>query len=272
MRGPCVTIGGTLLGALLVAIGCGSADDSALDPGPVSPGASTCGSSSDCSGSNRFCNPGTRTCAECLASSDCGAGATCDALSGQCKAPCDPNVACSGDLICAARGVCVRCASNADCASGDNPLCSPELDRCVECLSNRDCSTSSPVCSGGRCIECAANSQCRAGEPFCDLEDGDASMPHRYRLRASASCVSGRCAGPCGWTRLWGELPACDIASGRCVECLADMVSARAAGSDVATSRAACAWSASRTPSATRTRPAPPRAGATEMGARSQSG
>jgi hypothetical protein len=83
--------------------------------------------------------------------------------------------ACSDDNDCPAdasvcqRGVCIRCATDPDCAAATGGrVCRIATGRCVDCVMDIDCPASRPRCdtSTDTCVRCLANSDC-GFESFC---------------------------------------------------------------------------------------------------------
>ena len=103
-------------------------------------GGSPCSATVAC-GAGQVCDNATRTCVECLATSDCGTQ-KCDTTS----------------------HTCVDCLSNADCPAA-TPSCSSSHACSVTCGSNADCPMAMPICQSARraCVECVTAADCGAG-------------------------------------------------------------------------------------------------------------
>jgi hypothetical protein len=77
-------------------------------------------------------------------------------------------------------------------------------DAAGTCASDNDCmGMDAPYCAQGRCVSCTTGEQCSGGAPICS---------------ASHTCVS--CAGVDAGCP--AATPACEVNSGRCMECLGD--------------------------------------------------
>jgi hypothetical protein len=130
---------------------------------------------------------------------------------------------CTQDANCPVRQICIRnvcavgCRADTDCPSGE--VCGdPSSPRCtstLECRVDADCALPTPRChpSLAVCVACLNSADCAADnvcliEPACDRGD-------RACLRDDFAC--GRCDSDnqCA-------TGACDLATGRCVECGAD--------------------------------------------------
>lgn len=86
--------------------------------------------------------------------------------------------------------VAAECASSAECASPDAPVCVDSL--CVEaCRTDDNCvgAAGGPICADdGACVGCLGDADCPASAPFCDAED------RRCRgCELDAECASGVC-------------------------------------------------------------------------------
>jgi Cys-rich repeat protein len=108
---------------------------------------------------------------QCLANSDCGAGAPI----------CDP-----GEFQCRA-----GCTDDAQCKA-PTPRCNTALSRCVECSTAADCPATAKACNAeGRCVACATNADCAAPTPLCDTND----------LRRCVQCLQDRDCTTAGATK-----------------------------------------------------------------------
>ena len=160
--------------------------------------------------------------------------------------PCANNAGCSTTAatpVCdTAKGACVGCLANTDCAtlaSPSTPVCDVTAKKCVQCLGRTDCpdptrafcsstalctpcsnagagacaarDATKPVCgSAGACVECGSDADCpTTTKPFCS---------------GAGTCVS--CAISPGGTGACAAReaakPVCG-ATGACVECGADL-------------------------------------------------
>ncbi len=92
---------------------------------------SNCEVSSDCTSdpTKAACDPVTRTCVECVLSSDCGTGRIC--ASNVCIRTCQSASDCPSDETCSG-GICVAsgCASDADCTDPTLPHCDLSTHLC----------------------------------------------------------------------------------------------------------------------------------------------
>jgi hypothetical protein len=151
-----------------------------------------CGADTDCA-ANQVCEPATHTCrASCIVDG----GANCTARAG---APiCDTTT-----------GACVGCLTATDCKDAARPVCDPTSQQCVQCGANADCAAemTNKLCdtASATCVACLANTDCPAARPACNAN----THMCQAGCTASAQCV----------TSTGGELPICDTANGRCVEC-----------------------------------------------------
>jgi hypothetical protein len=86
-------------------------------------------------------------------------------------ASCDAG--CPRDKVCEPlQGICVECASNADCATDaetEQRFCSTESHECVQCRTANDCSAAQPRCLDGKC---RAASDDESGENKSGTENG----------------------------------------------------------------------------------------------------
>src|SRR4029077_17213713 len=103
-----------------------------------------------------------------------------------------------------APGLCVGCATNADCAaSGAGSSCNTSTNTCG-CTSAADCAGNShgTACNSNWC-GCSSNADCPAGD-VCNASLGGQCEP---KCQTNADCRSG---GP----------PVCNPQTGLCVQCV----------------------------------------------------
>ena len=77
---------------------------------------------------------------------------------------CDP--ACEAPTAVCDEGVCVECATNANCDV--DLICDPATQTCVGCLANADCTDGVCKTDENRCVQCIEASDCGAGQCFED--------------------------------------------------------------------------------------------------------
>jgi len=147
-------------------------------------------------------------------SSPAGSSSTaCGALS-----ECTDGTVCSG-------GVCVQCATDADCAGHGLPRCEPTRHRCVACLDTVDCGRGFACDSlAYRCLQsCLADDACPATAHGCD-ERRQVCYQCDEDRECAKSALGHLCASDgsgCVQCRKETDCPAqhCDQLSGRCVDC-----------------------------------------------------
>ena len=115
-------------------------------------------------------------CDSCLEAGTCAESALslCHPESGACVAGCDPSAGddpgnCPDGTRCeAARGICLACLTNADCAA-PTPACDTASGSCVGCVSNYDCTPQAPVCDTDalECVQCRVDGDCAATNDVC---------------------------------------------------------------------------------------------------------
>lgn len=121
---------------------------------------------------NRFCEPTSHTCVECVTSGDCKNDKPY-CLGNECR-ECLVPANCGDPLLtCDTRdGMCVpACGADADC-SGPNPVCLPDLSVCVACSVDLDC-PDNRYCELNKCVACRTDADCDATKPRCDPEKLD---------------------------------------------------------------------------------------------------
>ena len=121
----------------------------------------------------KACDAATHQCVECGTASDCDADQTCIPTTNECVPTCSlahPTCPATAPSCDTARGICVGCSKDAECAAGDRPRCELASGRCVGCLSSADCrAPSKPLCDVvGECVSCLTSADCLATAPFCD--------------------------------------------------------------------------------------------------------
>lgn len=118
---------------------------------------------------NRFCEPSSHTCVECVTSGDCKNDKPY-CFANQCR-QCLVSENCGDPLLaCDTReGKCVpACDADDDCG-GPNPVCLPEIRACVACGGDDDC-PDDRYCEGNKCVACRGDADCDMARPRCDLE------------------------------------------------------------------------------------------------------
>jgi hypothetical protein len=208
-----------------------------------------------CTGATPVCDPTKLTCAAC--NGDNGSTATL-----ACPTTADP--------YCAAAGTCGKCASNADCATGHaGTICGTTTGACgTTCAVDTDCPMADWCTAAGVCTPKTANGQpvptpapingtctmaigarvCMSGvcdtadnkcgyasgDGNCTAADAGADAGTGAAVCRSLSCAStGPSSGKCAClvdTDCSGTTPACDAASGTCVQCTAANETACTAG------------------------------------------
>ena len=146
-----------------------------------------------CGGNTPYCFSGT-TCVECLNSTTCGAGCTCE--NNSCVCPGDACGACSDPTpICNPQtSECVQCLSNEDCNVAGGQFCNVstktcEVDICSACVDPY------PACAeiNGQfsCVQCTQDSDCASGacnETTYFCEGGTGAAPDTCKCTSDADC------------------------------------------------------------------------------------
>jgi hypothetical protein len=124
-----------------------------------------CAASTDCSGGTPVCfdTGPTNTCVQCSTNANCsGTTPICDGTSHACGP-------CAGDSDCTAptpacqttgplTGECNQCsASNASQCAGHDPTCDTARGLCVACNANGDCAAMAPICLAHACVGCTSD-------------------------------------------------------------------------------------------------------------------
>ena len=193
---------------------------------------------------DKYCDPDSGECVDCLTGEHCGDTLVCDAVAQSCVG-CVDATDCPGDDVCNLEPqVCVQCVDATDCPGAD--VCDPVEFSCVECVDANDC-PGDDVCDpvARRCVECVARADC-SGDDVCDetaqvcvdcvdTPDCSGNDVCDQSAQVCVECVgdgdcpgSGRCItsqqvcvdclgdGDCG-----GDLT-CDTAQNVCVGCVVD--------------------------------------------------
>jgi len=160
-------------------------------PTPDTPG--TCATDQDCSPQSPLCL--NNRCAKCAGDSDC-------------KGRSGP--------FCAASGLCMACTASSQCTDPTKPIC--QGNACAACAAGSTAAcgakdSSKPTCDTGtgKCVECTTSNQCTtASKPICGN---------------SQTCVAcGDTSAPTnGCSAKNATLAACNLTSGNCVECTANL-------------------------------------------------
>ena len=155
--------------------------DGGSDAGP--PDAGPCGG--PCEGALGLCDPGTNTCVECLANSDCpdarpvcGEGGACTGCSGD-----DDCVGRAEALECDAMGgACTRCTVDNESALCGENSCDPVAGTC----------TTTPRGSVARCSTCLADSECASTDRcvVLSIPEGLGATPGIAYCQPAASAMT----------------------------------------------------------------------------------
>lgn len=142
-----------------------SANDASSDAALLQP---SCVGPSDCMSPYPECDLQLGVCVECVSSTTCGER-FCEPESHSCV-DCLQDVDCGDEQRCSpGQRTCVECLSKADC--GEEEACDA-TGRCTQiCQGDQDChEESEPWClpTGSFCVECTVSEQCESGEQ-CDL-------------------------------------------------------------------------------------------------------
>ena len=167
-----------------------------------------CKTNADCSGEDKFCDPLTNTCKQCLTNRYAEIyilwverhtnNAPCFFPYSDCTDP--GNSVCDADLQ-----TCVPCnAANPNACISPSSVCDTDQRACVECLNNSTCAASNqltPICLGTTCVQCVVQSDCPLGT-YCNV--------------TSNTCIPGcndsnDCTSP--------NQPVCDVSTRQCVSC-----------------------------------------------------
>lgn len=219
-----------------------------------------CVDNSTCSGSTPICDTSTHTCVACLSNGNCG-GSTPVCSSGTCI-QCIDNTNCGGStpLCDTSAHQCVACLSNNDC-SGTTPYCNPTGHVCQACGSNgppsctntslpaclasgacgqcnatetSQCTGVTPACDTGTntCVQCVTDANCGGATPVCNTSNhtcGTCTNDASCAPTGNPACqASGPLAGQCtqcsasNTSACTGSTPACNAATGTCVQCVDD--------------------------------------------------
>jgi hypothetical protein len=120
----------------------------------------------DCHAPTQYCDVDDHRCIQCRSASNCSVGEVCVAEAHTCAARCFGPGDCSGSdrqICAAAAGVCVECATDADCHDRV-PFCDLGIGSCVPCLVDSDCARGRCTLREHRCVECLTNGDCPDGK------------------------------------------------------------------------------------------------------------
>jgi hypothetical protein len=148
---------------------------------------STGGICGDCAPPTPYCAP-TGDCIDCAALPD--HGMSCADLDPQ-KPLCDQ----STDQ---AKGQCVACVMNGDCAEGQT--CDPDAHTCVECSNDLDCPKDpKQYCVGGICGSCVTHDDCASGACEVDIHKCFPPDASHWYAAAALMCDNAKCTelAPC---------------------------------------------------------------------------
>ena len=170
-----------------------SLPDAAVPDAPAVDAPGTCSRDQDCSPQSPLCL--NNRCAKCAGDSDCN---------GRTGPSCAPS------------GLCVACTASSQCTDPTKPICQGNV--CVACAAGAATAcgakdSSKPTCDTGtgKCVECTTSNQCTAAsKPICGnaqtcVACGDTSAPTNGCSAKNAS------------------LAACNLTSGICAECTANL-------------------------------------------------
>ncbi len=216
------------------------------DKGEGNNNTTKCKKTSDCLGTNLgstpYCNTATKSCVECLTSSNCTGSTATNTCNSDNMCICFPTAAangdsvptggapCQGNEICSSDGVCQGCEShlqcpqdqtNDTCDANGNCVCGDTGDSCV-------LGSEYPFCVQGECV------QCRSGEASQDCgTNADRCNPDSNMCQCGTNgvcstiekpyCIDGECVEcredtDCKINSL--DRPRCNTNTNSCVECL----------------------------------------------------
>jgi hypothetical protein len=188
------------------------------------------------------CSEGS--CVACVEHTDCTTPgfSRCDQSTHACQ-PCTDSAQCEGGSLCNTTlngGTCVQCLLDDQCeALTETPQCKEETGECVRCTGDEQCvadrDNSRCNLTTNTCAPCNNDNQCPDAFPTCDV-DGETARcvactgndapsitcqnPAAANCNASGDCVACNDSDQC--THLPGSLDVCNMANGRCVECVND--------------------------------------------------
>jgi hypothetical protein len=188
------------------------------------------------------CSEGS--CVACVEHTDCTTPgfSRCDQSTHACQ-PCTDSAQCEGGSLCNTTlngGTCVQCLLDDQCeALTETPQCKEETGECVTCTGDEQCvadrDNSRCNLTTNTCAPCNNDNQCPDAFPTCDV-DGETARcvactgndapsitcqnPAAANCNASGDCVACNDSDQC--THLPGSLDVCNMANGRCVECVND--------------------------------------------------
>ena len=119
----------------------------------------------------RRCDTTLNQCVQCGLTSDCGSGQVCEPTSHTCVSACDDAGACPQGTQCdQARGVCVGCLGDGDCAtSSTGQFCDTGNGQCVQCVHDSQCVSPRRRCNPAddKCVQCLSGADC--DDHVCNL-------------------------------------------------------------------------------------------------------
>ncbi|GEM_PF-2468013 len=159
--------------------------------------------------------------------------------------PVDAPGTCSTDQDCSPQSPlclnnrCAKCAGDSDCNGRTGPTCAPS-GLCVACTASSQCTDpTKPICQGNVCVACAAGAATACGakdssKPTCDTGTGkcvecttsnQCTTPGKPICGNAQTCVAcGDTSAPTnGCSARNASLAACNLTSGICVECTANL-------------------------------------------------
>jgi hypothetical protein len=168
------------------------------------------------------CDLDTNTCQPCTDTEQCahiaGANQCNPTLTGGKCVQCLTEAQCTGltgtEQCKEETGQCVRCTADEHCAGDrDNPRCDLNTNTCAACADDEQCPDAFPICKDdvepARCVACLGNQ----GQRTCQ-------DPNVANCSPTGEC--GPCTNSNQCTHLGADLDICNLANGRCVECVND--------------------------------------------------
>lgn len=198
---------------------CPTTTDPACVPSPTGPGTCEQCSASDSTAcalvpGKPVCDTTNSLCVQCNVNNDCnGTPLTPFCSNHVCTAMCAGNGDCGGSTPICKGGVCVGCVDDAGCAATPlTPFCDTSVNQCVECRTSANCANPlKPVCNSvGTCVP-------------CDGDNGSAS-PNACPTTTLPACnvATGACVqcNSGNSIRCTGGTPVCNLTTNTCVQCL----------------------------------------------------